>query len=269
MKPSLIIFSISLILASACSDTAPRFPAHIAVVFDLTSSANAPTKDLDTKMYEILEPVLDSLLPKGSEVAFFEVSPSLHDRPLMQVDYPNSKYARSERAHYNRGRRKTLRNDLKTLLSKVYQQELEPQNHSHGRSCIDNSLVRAGQFLQSSASDTTQKVLILVSDLLEQCEDAHLMEGDFWLWANDPRDRTSIDSARKAIQRLDPALLLKDTRVLVVPIDHQVPYSTMGITDQEFQDFWRSFLEALGASKVEFVASLPDDLGLVNHFEEN
>jgi hypothetical protein len=262
MKKTLLIPILLTVLAFGCMDDHIRIPARIAVVFDLTSSANSQEKNLDQTLYQLLLPLVDSLLPKGSRVAFFNVSPELNADPSLVVPFEGSKYTKSARTDYNKGPRRAIHTKLENMLSSTYKSELEDPFRFQARSCIDNTLLRAGDFLQEGG-DNTQKVLFIVSDLLEQCDGSELMNGGFWLHSAAKASQTPLDSAQSALDNWDGGKPLSGTKVYFKQLQQEIAASTLGIDQKEFRAFWTDLFTRWGAVSVNPITiEIPKDLGL-------
>lgn len=263
MKKTLLIPILLTVLAFGCMEDQIRIPARIAVVFDLTSSANSHEKNLDQTLYQLMLPLVDSLLPKGSQVAFFNVSPELNAEPSLLVSFDGGKYTKSARKEYNIGPRKTIRRKLQNMLDSIYKSELVEPFRSQARSCIDNTLLRAGDFLQTGA-DTMQKVLFIFSDLLEQCDASELNGGPFWLYASTKAAKTPLDSARSALENWAGDKPLSGTRVYFKQLQQEIAASTLGIDQKTFRTFWTDLFTRWGAESVDPISTaIPDDLGLI------
>lgn len=264
MKNILLFPILFSLFAMGCMDDQIRIPARIAVIFDLTSSANSQEKNLDQTLNELLRPLVDSLLPKGSRVAFFNVSPDLNEDPNLLISFDEDRYTRSSRTTFNKGDRVTNRRKLDVMLKASYKSELEEPFRSQARSCIDNTLLRAGDFLQEGG-DTTQKVLFIVSDLLEQCDDSELMNGGFWLHTATRASKTPLDSAKSALDNWAGDRPLSGTKVYFKQLQQEIAATTLGIDQKEFREFWKDLFTKWGATEVEQIATqIPADLGLIH-----
>jgi hypothetical protein len=264
MKNSRIITILIFLLTLGCVEDQTRIPARIAVIFDLTSSANSQEKNLDQTLNEFLRPLVDSLLPKGSRVAFFNVSPDLNADPSLLISFDEGKYSKSARKDYNLGPRKSNRKKLEKMLDSIYKSELEEPFRYQARSCIDNTLLRAGDFLRDG-NDTDQKVLFIVSDLLEQCDISELMGGEFWLHSATRASKTPLDSAKSALDNWAGDQPLSGTKVYFKQLQQEIAATALGINQKEFREFWKDLFTKWGATDVEQIATqIPVDLGLIH-----
>ncbi len=258
-----IFFIIAMALLVGCADDISPTPARIAVIYDLTSSANSSIAGLDTSLHKLLLPPAIKLLPKGSEVGYFNVSPDLATQPDPVFYFNEESDSKSAISKFNRGQRKMNRQKLKNVFSETYKRELESPNRSAPRSCIDNTILRAGNFLQTGPDDA-QKVLFIASDFLEQCDDSQLMNGKFYFWAADNRTTTPLDSAKYALEHWDGGSPLSGTKVFYNILQHNIPFTSMGIRAKELEEYWTGVFTQWGATEVnEFTTSIPADLGLI------
>lgn len=258
-----IFFTIVMALLVGCADDIPPTPARIAVIYDLTSSANSSSTGLDTSLHKLLLPPAIKLLPKGSEVGYFNVSPDLATQPDPIFYFKEESDSKSAISKFKRGQRKMNRQKLKNVFSETYKRELESSNRSAPRSCIDNTILRAGNFLQTGPIDA-QKILFIASDFLEQCNDSQLMNGKFYFWSTDNRTTTPLDSAQAALEHWNGDSPLSGTKVYYNILQQNIPFTSMGMSAKELEKYWEEVFTRWGATEVsEFTTSIPEDLGLI------
>ena len=166
--------------------------------------------------------------------------------------------------HHNRGARGTINTAIEKIITARLTLELGEKHKNEGRSCIDNTILRALDFLYSTSHEGLPPIrrLVVISDFLEQCEHSELMNGGFWFWSNNGSRMIDPDTAalRLADWEVD-ARPYEDLAVALVSLDsekYQFPFKSAAL-----KNYWEAFFLHQGV----VADSIYPDLGIPAHFK--
>jgi hypothetical protein len=271
----LLLFCLFALAVTSCGEgpidchdaDIPCKPLKIAVVCDFTASQDGSFMPVPENILSKFDHIFDSLLPERSIIKLYPVT-SVEPPPSIGTwEYKWDHCDRDMKEKYITDTKKMWIKQLDSIIIMQCAKEQDPKIRNEGRSCIENSIINTGNFLNDDRHRFDCRILV-ISDFLEQCSNSSLAgRNPLWFQGGGWKYQISPDSLNAKVDRWDQDDILEGTKVYAIRL--AIPNPKVAIMENPaLENFWTHVFKHLGAGErsIDFVEENPSGLLEQRHF---